>query len=127
MRTADCLSLAGIERVLLGPRAGFFVEPRDVRLELLAVDAPDPAATDLDRGEASATDQGIHLGHADAEVGGYIFEGQKPGLDPRRRPAGFRARRCHAREFSTEAGQELGFDAVCFFLSGDGSTERVRR
>ena len=70
----------------LSPRLGFFVEPLDVPIELLAVDPPHPSAPDLDRGELPRPDERVHLRDADAQVGSDIFEREEAGFDlgPRR-------------------------------------------
>ena len=107
--------------MLLRPGTGLLMESRDIGLELLSIHTPDPPSADLYRREAAASDQRIDLGNAHAQIGSDVFEREKARLDPGRGPLTLRARRCHAREFSTEVGQELVFEPVCFFLSDDGS------
>jgi len=57
------------------------VEPLDIGLELLPVDAPHAPAPDLDRRELSGPDQRVDLRNTHAEVGGHILEGQETRLD----------------------------------------------
>lgn len=63
------------------PLLGFLVEAFHVVLQLLAIDAPDPAASDLYRRQFAGANKRVHLGHADAEVGRHIVEGEEAGFD----------------------------------------------
>lgn len=67
----------------LGPLLRFLVEPLDVRLELVAVDPPHAAATDLDRREFSIPDECVNLWDADVQKDGHVVEGQEARLSDR--------------------------------------------
>ena len=56
-----------------GPLLRFLVQPLDVGVELLAVDPPHPATSDLDRGQFTGPDERVHLRDADAQVGGHAL------------------------------------------------------
>lgn len=57
------------------------MEPLDVGLELLAVDAPEAAAPDLDARQLAGSDERIHLRDRNVEVRGHVFERQETRLD----------------------------------------------
>lgn len=122
---AGGLSLSWIEGMLLGPRFGLFVKPRDVTLELFPVDAPHTSAADLYGGETPASNERVDLRHADVEVSGNVLECEKSGFDGRFTRSLVRAGRGHVREFSTGIRQQLVFGPVCFFLM-DGGRDRGR-
>ncbi len=65
----------------LRPAPRLFVQPLDVGVELLAVDPPDAAPADLDRGEVAGANERVHLGDAHVEVGRHVLERQEPCLD----------------------------------------------
>ena len=69
----------------LSPLLGLIMEPLDVGLELVAVNAPDAPASDLDRGQAPGPDQRVDLGNAHAQIRGDVLEGQEPRLHLRTR------------------------------------------
>ena len=73
-------ALTGVQRVLLRPGLGLFVQPFHVGLELPSIDPPDAAAPDLDRGEITRTDERVDLGDAHAEIRRHVVEGEKAGL-----------------------------------------------
>lgn len=57
----------------LRPFLGLFVQPLDVGLQLGAVHAPNPAATDLYGGQLARADERIDLGYADRQVCSYVL------------------------------------------------------
>jgi len=63
------------------PLLGLLVEPFDVRLELLLVDAPHAAAPDLDGRQGPRANQRVGLRDADVQEGGYVVERQEARLD----------------------------------------------
>lgn len=67
----------------LGPSLGLLLQPVDEFIELLAVDAPRPAATKLDRGELARSHKGISLRDARAQIGRNVFEPEISGFNPR--------------------------------------------
>ena len=67
--------------MLAGPRTRFFVQPLDVRLELVPIDPPHSSAADLDRRQVPRSNERIDLRNADAQVGRDIFEREEAGLD----------------------------------------------
>jgi hypothetical protein len=69
-----------IERVFPGPYLGLLVEPVHEGLQLVAIDAPDTPAADLDRGELARSDERVDLGDAHAEICGDVVKGQKARL-----------------------------------------------
>lgn len=69
-----------------GPCLRALVEPVDIGLELLLVDAPDPPATDLYGGELAGPDQRVNLRHAHIQENGHIVQGKEAWLDDRGRP-----------------------------------------
>jgi hypothetical protein len=65
----------------LRPLLGLLVKPFHVGLELGAVHPPDTAASDLDGGELTGSDQGVDLGDAHRQVCGHVFKSEESGLD----------------------------------------------
>ena len=63
------------------PFERFFMQPLDIRLELVAIDPPDSSTTDLYRRETPGSHQRVHLRDAHAEIGSDVIEGQKTRLD----------------------------------------------
>lgn len=66
--------------MLLGPLLRFLVHPLDVGLELVAVDAPDAAASHLDRRELAGADERVSLRNTDGQISRHIFQGEEAGL-----------------------------------------------
>jgi hypothetical protein len=74
-------ALARVQGVGLRPLVGLVMEPLDVGLELRFVHSPHTAAPDLDGRELAGANEGVDLGHADAEIGRNVFQGQETRLD----------------------------------------------
>lgn len=65
----------------LGPLLSLLVEPLDVRLELVAVDAPHASSTELDRGKVTRSDERVDLRNAHVQKRGDVVQREKTGLD----------------------------------------------
>jgi len=86
--------------MFLSPTLRFLVEALQVRVQLIAIDAPYAPAADLDRWKIARANERVHLGHADAEIGRDVLQGQKARFEPGRRRPGTPLRtlfRGHAR------------------------------
>ena len=71
--------------MLKSPLTGLLVQPIDVGLQLLLVDAPHAPAADLYRGKVPTAHQRIDLLDADTEIFRHVLQSHEPGLDRRLR------------------------------------------
>ena len=101
----------------LRPLLGLLVQPLHIGLELPPIDAPDPAAPDLDGWKLSGANQRVHLRDADRQVDRHIVEGQKARLYLRFAIAGAAGLRSgHRPTIALDHGRYLhlaAFAAVC--------------
>lgn len=67
--------------MFLSPVLGLFMQPLDIRIELVAIDSPDAPPTDLYRRQFSGSNQGVDLGHADTQISGHVLESKKARFD----------------------------------------------
>jgi hypothetical protein len=72
--------VARVQRVRSCPLLCLLVKPLDIRLELLAVDAPHASSAELDRRQAPRANQRIYLRNAHLEVGRHVLKREKTRL-----------------------------------------------
>jgi hypothetical protein len=118
-------AVSGVQGMALGPRPGLFVEPVDVDLQLLAIDAPHTPATELDGREVAGPHQCVDLRNADVEVGGHVLESQEARLHDRSGPTVVLGRRwaIHPRTIAPGA---VGYRYLTLFAAVWFSTRAIQ-